>query len=122
MQDFPLREPQEPKEALRLRYRGIIEGYLREPKEKFLLAAGDLGRELVLDGLPPEAVLEMHLTVRSAVLAGLPEKETMQSVHRGSELVMELMVAYGLAFREQIEERARYTAELERTLDQLQAA
>ena len=127
MQDFPLREQKGLKEAFRLRYRQAMEGYLQEPGEEFLLAAADLGQELVADGVSPEVVLEMHLSVRNAVITDLPALEQMERLGRGTELIMELMVAYGLAFREQIEarsrvegERARYTAELERTLVQLE--
>jgi len=68
-------------QSIKNRYFELLAAYVAEPEESYLLATADLGRELVLADVPPEDIASTPL--------------------------LELLMAYGLAFRERLEFRER---------------
>jgi hypothetical protein len=80
----------------------------------------DLGSELVRFNVPPEDIIEMHEIAVKKLAADLPAKNMMESVGFLSTPLVEVMMAYGLAFRRWIEDLERSKNELEVYAQELQ--
>ena len=85
----------------RKRYFELSKDYVLRPEEKHLLAAADLGRELLLAGTLPEEIGELHEESLTALARELPGLALCGVTRRISLPLMELLMAYGLFFREQ---------------------
>jgi len=79
------------------RYARLLHTYVQSPDEKYLAEIEHLGQEMVLSGIPPEDVGEMH----DLAIAELIEAKIMGAGHiRAVSLpLMQLLMAYGVAFR-----------------------
>jgi len=79
------------------RYARLLHAYVQSPDEKYLADIEHLGQEMVLSGIPPEEVGEMH----DLAIAELIEAKIMGAGHiRAVSLpLMQLLMAYGVAFR-----------------------
>jgi len=83
------------KESISNKYFKVLKLYVAAPDEKYLVEASELGRELVMMETPPEEIAEMQEA--------------------------ELLMAYGLAFREWIENRKQAEEALQKANDELEA-
>ncbi len=88
-------------QGTRERYFDLLKGYVLQPKEEYLLAVADLGRELLLAGTLPEEIGELHEEALSSLAEELPHLFLCGIARRISLPLMELLMAYGLFFREQ---------------------
>ncbi|WMW26144.1 ATP-binding protein [Methanolobus sediminis] len=102
------------------RYYDILKGYVSTREEKYLMRSEDLGYELVRLNVPPEDIIEMHELAVKKLAADLPAKSVMESVGFLSTPLVELMMAYGLAFRQWIEDLEKNKKELEVYAQELQ--
>ena len=84
----------------RERYSALLAAYFASPDEKYLLEAADLGRELVRADVPPEEIAELHAEAVCRLADQSPQATLMQAGASLSQPLMELLIAYGLAFRE----------------------
>ncbi len=84
------------------RYFELLKEYVLRPEEKHLLAAADLGRELLMAGTLPEEIGELHEEALTALGRELPGLALCGVTRRISLPLMELLMAYGLFFREQL--------------------
>lgn len=98
------------------RYGHLLRMHVAEPGEAQLAAAGELGRELVLAGVPPEEMAELQQEALVQLLAEQPDLTLSQIALPMSALQSEMLMAYGLVFREQLEERARVEAQIRQSL------
>ena len=89
------------------RYFKVLRGYVASRGEAYLLAAAGLGRELVRQGVPPEEIAEMHENALWRLAEEAPGKTLLESVRLISAPLMELLMSYGLAFRELLDIRER---------------
>ena len=105
----------------RHRYLEILSSYVKTSEERYLLMAADLGRELVVANVPPEDIAEIHEFALAEFSADTPDSTIAETGHLVSAPLMELLMAYGMAFRQQLE--SRKTAEDVQRLrnEQLQA-
>ncbi|TGC09837.1 ATP-binding protein [Methanolobus halotolerans] len=94
------------------RYYKILRGYVETHEEKYLMRSEDLGYELVKFNVPPEDIIELHETAVSRLTTELPPKRMMESVGFLSTPLVEVMMAYGLAFRRWIEDLEKNKQEL----------
>ncbi|WP_319509069.1 ATP-binding protein [uncultured Methanolobus sp.] len=94
------------------RYYQILKGYVTTREEKYLMRSEDLGYELVRFNVPPEDIVELHEVAISRLATDLPAKSMMESVGFLSTPLVELMMAYGLAFRQWIEDLEKSKQEL----------
>ncbi len=102
-------------------YRRLLSDYVTQPTEAALQAAADLGRELMQVGMPPEGVAELHHLALSALAKQHPELFTAAAVEQTAALLIEMLMTYGLAFREQMALRERLgQANLEAVTEQSQ--
>ena len=106
-------------QSIRDRYFKLLRGYVAKLDEALLLSAGDLGRELVLSDVPPEEVAEIHEEALRRLAREFPKMLLGEAAVSVSAPLMEMLMAYGLAFREQLEERKR--AEKARELDRMKS-
>ena len=94
-------------QRIRDKYFEILKAYVSQPEEKLLFAASELGREMVLAGVPPEDIAEMHEGALRHLAQEIPDMSLLSAARFISAPLMELLMAYGLAFRERLEFRER---------------
>lgn len=97
---------------LNRRYSELLLAHVQAPAEAHLAAAAELGRELVLEGVPPEEIAEFQQDALDWLLGQLPELTLSQVLQPMSAIQSEMMMAYGLVFREQLAERHRVEAQI----------
>ncbi len=94
-------------QSLEDRYSRLLKSYVMEPEEEHLVAASELGRELVTADVPEEDVAEIHEKALRLLARESPDMTLEHVAHLISGPLMEMFMAYGLAFRERLEERER---------------
>ena len=94
-------------QSIKDKYFNLLAAYVARPEESYLLEAADLGRELVLSDVPPEEIAELHEQALERLAREQPDMTLLDAARRISSPLMELLMAYGLAFRERLEERKR---------------
>ena len=94
-------------QKIRRRYGTILYNYVSQPHEQHLISAADLGRTLVVENIPLEEISEIHENALGHLAENNPDLSMTQAVNLASAPLMELLMAYGLAFREQAETRKR---------------
>lgn len=100
------------------RYSRILLAHVQSPAEIHLAAAAELGRELVLKGIPPEEIAEIQQDALDAVLASWPQLPLAQALQPMTAIQSEMMMAYGLVFREQLAERDHSERQMRRSLQE----
>ena len=100
-------------------YFAVLQKHLDEPSETQLAAAAELGKKLLLDGVPAETIAEIHGDALGRLAELSPEITLLESVRSISEPLMELLMTYGLAFREREVGRRRIQAKLRESEQQL---
>ena len=103
------------------RYLEIVSEYLKDPEERYLLMAADLGRELVQSNVPPEEIAELHELSLASFASASPGTTLAATNPLVSPPLMELLMAYGLAFREQLDARKKAEDAQRLRNEQLQA-
>ena len=98
--------------AFKEAYASLLSTFVQNPEERYLAEAADLGRALVRSGVPPEEIAEIHEYALRHFAQEFPDKTLLESVTRVSAPLMEMLMAYGLAFRELLDERKRTEREL----------
>ncbi len=93
-------------------YAFLLKAFVKRPEEQYLMKAAELGRQLVLADVPPEEIVEIHEHAIRSFGREFPQKTVLETASRISTPLLEMLVAYGLAFREQKEM-------LQRTQEQL---
>ncbi len=91
------------KKSISKKYYNLLMAYVAAGEEKYLLEAAELGRELVTMEIPPEEIAEMHEKALVLLAEEAPDMTIIESVRTFSVPLIELLMAYGLAFRERIE-------------------
>ena len=102
------------KESVPDRYFALLRNYVASKDESVLLTASDLGRELVQADTPPEELVEIHERGLQRLAAESPEMTLVDSARLISTPMMEMLMAYGLAFRERMEVRRQAEEEIQR--------
>ncbi len=108
-------------QGLRDKYFELLRAYVSHPTEEYLAAAADLGREMVLASVPPEDIAEIHEQALERLAQERPDMTLLDTVRLVSAPLMELLMAYGLAFREGLEKREQAEAALHRYIERLRA-
>jgi len=97
------------------RYGNVLATYLRQPSEQALYEASLLSRDLVHHGIGPEEIIALHVEALEQALSGLNPIDQARYVGHGHQFLLEVMIAYGLTYREYLElkvrERERESAE-----------
>jgi len=101
-------------QSIQDRYIAVLRAHVIEPEEKHREAMSELGRELVLAGVPEEEAIEIHEEALCRLTQEFPEMTLQDTAGPISSLLIEMFMAYSLASREQIEERKQAEEELDR--------
>lgn len=97
-------------------YTRLLREYWLHGGEESLIHAADLGKKLVHDGLPPEDIGEFQQQALTALGREAPAMPLDVVAAWLTPPLLEVLVAYGLAFREQTE--LRYALLVEKRLEQ----
>ena len=84
-------------------YYTLLLAYVSHPDEKYLATAVDLGQQLVKDNVQPEDIAEIHETAIKRLGQEYPDATVGETARLVSAPLMEMLMAYGLAFRAQTE-------------------
>lgn len=103
-------------EQLFQRYTELLQQYIALPSEVQLAAAAEMGRELVLQGVPPEEMAELQQEAIQQLLRFNPDLRLQEIAGPLSAIQSEMLMAYGLVFREQLEERKRVESQIRQSL------
>ncbi|EIA19756.1 PP2C family protein-serine/threonine phosphatase [Listeria fleischmannii] len=86
-------------------YREILCEYLKHQDEEILYSCEKLTKEAMEDNIPPEEIINIHRSVLEEYDSNLPEY-----VKKSFDVLLELMVGYGLAYLEHISLRTEQRA------------
>lgn len=101
------------------RYAHLLVQYIEHQDEEALAEIAELARQLIADTIPPEEIGEMHQKALAVLASKLPAETPLDKVLTPStQPLIELLMAYGLLFRRDIEQQ--YSAMLKERLAQLQ--
>lgn len=92
-------------QGIQERYPYMLSEFLNNSENRYLLMAADLGNEPVMAGVPPEEIVEIHEVALEAFDASSPNPTIAETRSLVSSPLMELLMAYGSAFREQWDSR-----------------
>jgi len=101
-------------QSIQNRYSALLRAHVVEPEEKNLAAMAELGRELVLARVPEEEAIEIYEEALRRLSREFPEMTLRDTASPISGLLIEMLMAYSLASREQLEERKRAQEELDK--------
>ncbi|MFQ6678727.1 MAG: PAS domain S-box protein, partial [Fidelibacterota bacterium] len=85
-------------------YYKLLTGYVSNQEEKYLLQAEELGRHLVNENIPPEDIIEMHESAIERLCQKFPNITLEEVGKQISMPLMEMLMAYGLAFSKRSEQ------------------
>lgn len=89
---------------LRERYHELLLRYAQTSAEDALAEASELGKRAVIAGVPHEEVVELHEETLRRIANEHPELSIGEAAIIATEPLMELFMAYGLAFLKQLED------------------
>jgi len=86
-------------------YFELLKAYVAHPVEEALFAVSELGRELMLANMSPEDMAEIHERALRRLAQENPDLTFLNASQLISAPLMELLMAYSLAFRERLAAR-----------------
>jgi signal transduction histidine kinase len=89
------------------RYGQVLAEYLQNPGEHALYDASLMSRNLVQHGVGPEEIVALHMEALDQALKGSPPRDQARCVGHAHQFLLEVMIAYGLTYREYLELRVR---------------
>ena len=88
-------------------YGQVLATYLKQPSEQALYDASLLSQTLVHHGVGPEEIVALHMEALDLALEGFTPREQARSVGHAHQFLLEVMIAYGLTYREYLELKVR---------------
>ena len=102
--------------ASREEYIRLVKEYWLHGSEEALIQAAELGKRLVYDELPPEEVGEFQQLALTELARMAPPTPLDEVANKLMPPLLEVLMAYGLAFRQQLQQH--YEALIEKHLEQ----
>ncbi len=87
-------------------YYNLMKLYVAEPTEERLVAVAELGHDLLASGTPLEESAEVHAQALERWARESVDQTMIHAARATSELLMELLMAYGLFLRQHLEQQA----------------
>ncbi len=106
-------------QPIRDRYFELLKNHVTSPAEEHLAAIAELGRLLVQIDVPPEDITEIHEEAVLRLAREFPQMTLLEIAQPISAAMMEMFMAYGLAFRARNEQLQREIAERKRVEEEL---
>ncbi|HEY4553577.1 MAG TPA: PP2C family protein-serine/threonine phosphatase [Bacillaceae bacterium] len=82
------------REMIGPKYREIIQGYLKNQNEQILYQGQKLSRKLIEHNITPEEIISLHKSIM------LENEATRENLLDSFDVLLEVMIGYGLAYRE----------------------
>jgi signal transduction histidine kinase len=89
------------------RYGQVLADYLKSPGEQALYEASLVSRDLVHHGVGPEEIVALHMEALDQTLDGVAPLEQARCVGHAHQFLLEVMIVYGLTYREYLEMKVR---------------
>ena len=89
------------------RYGKVLAAYLRTPGEQALYDASLLSQDLVQYGVGPEEIVALHMEALDQAVEGFTPREQARCVGHAHQFLLEVMIAYGMTYREYLELKVR---------------
>src|SRR5215213_7774637 len=89
------------------RYGQVLADYLKSPGEQALYEASLVSRDLVHHGVGPEEIVALHMEALDQTLDGFAPLEQARFVGHAHQFLLEVMIVYGLTYREYLEMKVR---------------
>src|SRR5215212_5061191 len=89
------------------RYGEVLAAYLKTPGEQALYDASLLSQDLVRHGVGPEEIVALHMEALDQAIDGVTPREQARCVGHAHQFLLEVMIAYGLTYREFLEMKVR---------------
>ncbi len=89
------------------RYGQILSTYLHSPGEQALYDASLMSQTLVQHGVGPEEIVALHMEALDQALVGFTPREQARYVGHAHQFLLEVMIVYGLTYREYLELKVR---------------
>lgn len=83
------------RELMEAKYRHILEKYINDPSEQVLYQGQKFSRKSIEHRISPEEIISLHKTLMNEMYPELPEE-----VSLSFDMLLEVMLGYGLAYRE----------------------
>ncbi|WP_006788560.1 sensor histidine kinase [Thiorhodospira sibirica] len=100
-------------------YTTLLVQYIHTQDEAILAEVSELARRLIVETIPPEEIGEMHQKATAQLADNLPANvDLKKALTLSAQPLIELLMAYGLLFRRDIEQH--YSAMLNERLSHLQ--
>lgn len=88
-------------------YGQVLARYLKNPSEQALYDASLLSQTLVHHGVGPEEIVALHMEALDLALEGFSPLEQARSFGHAHQFLLEVMIAYGVTYREYLELKVR---------------
>lgn len=88
-------------------YGQVLASYLKNPSEQALYDASLLSQTLVHHGVGPEEIVALHMEALDLALDGITPREQARSFGHAHQFLLEVMIAYGVTYREYLELKVR---------------
>ena len=99
-------------DRLSLSYRKILADYLRTGQKTYLYRVAQFGKEMMKQGMGPESIVEMHLKAVKKIDKN-KKTYTKKAIDESFTFLMEGIMAYGMAYQEQMNTKTEgYLAEI----------
>jgi signal transduction histidine kinase len=89
------------------RYGQVLIEYLKQPGEQALYEASLVSQTLVHRGVGPEEIVALHMEALDQALNDMTPREQARCVGHAHQFLLEVMIAYGLTYREYLEMKVR---------------
>ena len=83
------------RETMELKYREILDSYLKEQNEQILYQGQKYSRKLIEHRISPEEVISLHRSILAEIEPNMPD-----NIINSFDVLLEVMMGYGLAYRE----------------------
>ena len=90
-------------------YEEILTQYVESRTEDALYRASLLSQQCIEEGLGPEDIIALHFEASERYFSELPLRERTRAMPDAHQLLLEIMIAYGVKYREYLEYRLQET-------------
>jgi signal transduction histidine kinase len=90
-------------------YEQILADYVESRSEEALYRASLLSQQFIEEGLGPEDIIALHFEAGERYFAKLGVRERTRAMSDAHQLLLEVMIAYGVKYREYLEYRLQET-------------
>src|SRR3954470_1501585 len=85
------------------RYGETLNEYLRTHGERELFQASLISNDFVERGVGPDEIIALHVEALDQILAGASFREQARAIGESHQFLLDVMIAYGLKYREYFE-------------------